>query len=128
MQGHCAVQLTLLVGPHPGKYVRVGRFSEGWAKASGMSSTVLDWTDPGPWTGLDFWTKLGVTGLDWTLMWSLDYTCTVQAYVYKHVYEHGPFINVYVYVCLQTFVAAPSVFINMAFINMFSLRSFTTVS
>lgn len=63
-------------------------------------------------------------------MWSLDYTCTVQAYVYvyKHVYEHGPFINVYVYVCLQTFVAAPSVFINMAFINMFSLRSFTTVS
>ena len=89
MQGHCAVQLTLLVGPHPGKYVRVGRFSEGWAKASGMSSTVLDWTDPGPWTGLDFWTKLGVTGLDWTLMWTLDYTWTVQVYVYKHVYKHG---------------------------------------
>ena len=107
MQGHCAVQLTLLVGPHPGKYVRVGRFSEGWAKASGMSSTVLDWTDPGPWTGLDFWTKLGVTGLDWTLMWTLDYTWTVQVYVYKHVYKHGLFINVHVHVRLQTFGRHP---------------------
>ena len=34
------------VGPHPGKYVRVGRFSEGRARASGMSSSQH-------WTGLD---------------------------------------------------------------------------